>query len=87
MANIIINEALATRLEQVARRQNKSVEDIAFNQAVDLMIEAQAAESLSHQRWQFMHQKSTDRAWYWQSTAIPRATALHSPGCSMNNSG
>ena len=63
MANIIVNEALATRLEQVARQQNKRVEEV-LSEAVDL-IEAQAAESLTPEQ-QFMRKVYEIAREYWQ---------------------
>lgn len=63
MANIIINEPLARRLEQIARRQNKPVEDV-LSQAVDL-VEAQTAGALTPEQ-QMLRKVYEIAREYWQ---------------------
>ena len=63
MANIIINDALAMRLEQVARQQNKRIEKV-LSEAVDL-IEAKVLEPLTPEQ-QMRHKVYEIAREYWQ---------------------
>lgn len=73
MANIIINDALATRLEQVARQQNKRIEEV-LSEAVDL-VEAKALEPLTPE--QQMRRKVYEIAReYWQKHSDTDRLAL-----------
>jgi hypothetical protein len=73
MANLIISEPLARRLEQVALRQNKAIEDV-LSDAVDL-IEAKNTEPLTREQ-QFLRKVYEIAREYWQKHGDTERLAL-----------